>query len=315
MSILGVLTGDFWVWTFGILSVGGISIALYFFFSRENQTIPGGIITSVFTVVIFLLYTFSCTHFITAINEKSIVIDWTRGKLIGTYTSGLNKKPFFSKVINRPSNPQMEVGITYAPSVKGGYEINCTFTLYVDASKVDWGKQYTRYGMEDFEDIKRLWHNKTKTMLADIVKACAPQEITENRAKIQKLALDAFKTYFDSEEIPLVDLQFVNWDFSDQNIKNAFNNAVKEQTQKATAQANLDASDIQIQTMEKMAAAKRKAIDILGLEDQNAISNWLIIQYLNEHPNSTQNIILNIGGGSVSPAIPMTGKPSTKTED
>lgn len=304
MSFLGLIANGWFVFLFFLAFVICLIFAIILFLDRKK---PSGIVLLVFTVLFLIGAIYSQTHFVVPVNKRVIIIDPTEGKIIGTYDSGLRSKPFFSKKIECPSNTKLEVLIKYLPSVKGGYEVVITFGIYLKSNQIDWGEQYKKYNMSSFEQLAEIWHNQTKSPIAVLFKDCTPQEITAQRKDIEAKALLVFKEYFEKTEgISLDNIQLVNWDFSDSNVRTAFNGAVLAQTKTATAQAEFDATDLKVQRIQKMASGQKIALDELGIFREEEKVKWITIQYLNDLEKPPSNFIFSLGNGVMPDTVAKT---------
>lgn len=262
------------------------------------------------TVLCFVLSLWGFTHTVIGVNTKAIVVDKTRGQVIGTMrSSGLTSKPMFATVVEFPGAVNAPVCIDFTPSVKGGYGVKLNTCFFINGNKVDWLSQFTRYNPKDFEALKSTWQSALSPLVAGKVKDYAPDQLTSERAAVANDIKNATSDWFASEQISVTLISLANWDFTNPEVGKIYDSAIAAQAQRSVSEASLDAVETQIQVMKSLADGQVATMESLGLMSEDARVKWLTLQYLANLRQAPSAVILDTSGNAV-PAIPALQAPA-----
>lgn len=324
MSILGFIANFWWALAFFVLAIGcfvWFLIALFGSFDRNNRDagrLAQAIIAVVATLFFVMMWYFSATHAVVPMYTSAVVVDKTTSKIVGNVREpGLLEVPLLgSAVYYYPAATNAERCEDFTPSVKGGYEVSLKLCFYLNADKVDWPNQISRYNRPDWDNLWAAWANQLAPLVAKGIKDSPPQDLTNKRDTVSDSIKSNVAGFFETEKVPLNSLSLRNWKFTNPDMQKEFDKTLIAQTQSATEQAGLDAAviarqrelyvaDTDVQKANKMAEGQRTAMKTLGISSEDGVIHWLTIQWLLGNKNA-QSIIIDTTSGGVKPAVPAT---------
>jgi hypothetical protein len=313
MSFLGLIANPWAVWIFFILAIVGVCVTIALAFSDDMKFIA--IATGIVTVLLVIGWVYSVGHRLVPINSSALIVDKTTSTVVGDLRpAGITTKPFWSgAMVTFPANPLYEWCPDFTPSTVGTYEVKVTVCFYIDASKVDWKGQYlSRRGGTDV--IFPAIQNTMAQKVASVIKNYKPLELTTKRDQVSddlfNMALNSLK----DEGIPLVRVSLKNWDFTNPNVRAAFDEAVISQTLVDKAQADLAAAEVEREAQQyrantanlissDLAAGYSKACQTLGISQEDLMLNCVSTLWLAGLKNPPANLVVGVGS-SPSVAIP-----------
>jgi len=286
---------------------GLVAVMLFVAFWAFMESSPVGIFVSLLVAAALLI---SAVYLQTHRSVQSQYVGVSKNsitqELQGPYKSGLIPKPFFGTVYQFPASSRYERCEVYTPAIKGSYGITADICFYVGANQVDWVKEISRTGSFDSGIIMNVWRNSVTDEVAKVFKDYTPEQLSNNRMDVKVNIMENVKPWFDARGIPLVDVVFKNWDFSSVEVASAFDQSIISQRKITEQSALLEAAKIsrereiyEVETTKLVADEQSKAIDTLGIPDEDIIE-WLWIAAMTEAGKMPDTFIL----GTAPIAVP-----------
>lgn len=228
--------------------------------------------------------------------------------LDGLYSSGVVSKPFFGSVYSYPSSSAYERCEKYTPAIKGSYGITIDLCFYYDTGQVDWLAEINRTGSLEAGHIMDVWRNSVVGDVARAVKTYTPEELSDNRSKVEEDIFDNIQPWFNERGVPLTRVSFKNWDFTSSEVAKAFDESIVSQRKITEQNALFEAAKIsreretyEAETARIVAEKQKEALEELGFNGSNAVE-YLWIKMLTEADAVPDVMIV---GGEAPVSVPI----------
>jgi hypothetical protein len=285
------------------LVAGGLFLAAVGDDNFQNDKGIAIVLALVFMIFSAWGFSYSTTHYVVPANKVAIVIDMKTGQTVGGLRSpGVNSKSWIQKKLEYPGQMNYLWCPVVTPSVRGGAEVETTVCFTFDASKVDWEKQYRAYnGDETF--VLNGWLNEfIQSTIAASISTFTPQQLTDERVKVEEAIKTNSLTWFTDNGIPLKTVTLRNWKFTSAEMTKAYEAAQVSVAKINAAENERKAAEVQVQT----ATLRYQACLEAGFTSQEFCLGFLQLQWLQNLPTLPNNFVLSLGGGSPSVAFPAT---------
>ena len=312
MDLMGFLANGVCAWISLVLCLIAVVSAIAFIMNDDigKSNLVGSAFFGMFALLFIFEFFFGNTHQVIPLNYKAVVVDSTTGKIVGdTRSSGMTDFPFFgSSLYKFPSATNQNICKDFTPSVQGGYEVKINICFYVDTSNADWVTQIKKYNKYEYEELVNLWIPQIAPKIAESVKDYIPADLTGKRAEVSAKLLENTKAVFAKENLVLNNVALTNWDFTNPEVAKAYDQTVVARTAQMKAQAELDASQTSLKALEVMSEGQSLSLKKLGISGENAVVQWLYLQWL-QKSNTTPVVVVNSGGNSSSPIVGVNSQP------
>lgn len=313
MSFLGLIANPWAVWIFILLII--VFLAITIWLMTDDDLRLGAIATGIITILLIIGWIYSVGHRLVPLNSSALIIDNTTSTVVGDLRpAGLTTKPFWSaSMVIFPANKVYEWCPDFTPSTVGTYEVKVTVCMYIDASQTDWKRQYlSRRGGTNV--IFPAIQNTIAEKVALVVKKYKPLELTTKRDEVSLDLFNITKEMLADEKLPLVRVSLKNWDFTNANVRAAFDEAVISQTLIDKAQADYAAAEVERKAQEyrantanlissNLADGYATSCKKLGITQENLMLNCVSTLWLAGLKNPPANLVVGVGQNP-SVAIP-----------
>lgn len=279
--------------------------------SRGGQVLAW--VPGVGAIICVGLWLWFSTSTVVAPNTTMLVVDSATGKPDPNMRkSGLVGVPFLgSQTFSYPTQTAFQWCPTYTPSVKGGAGVTLVICYTIDASEVDWLAEYLKYN-GDVTVVTDGWQRETSQLVAETIANYDPRQLTNERGDVvNALALKTAEWWVTRVRVAPQVIVLANWQFTNQALNEAYDQALLSQTQVDRAQFELEAArvqmdtayvraDTQVEVAKRLAAGQSLACQIANMNTTEACLEYLRVIWLNSQ--TPQNLIVSVGGDA-NPAV------------
>ena len=283
---------------------------------RVLAWVPG-----VAAVICGILWIWFSTSTVVAPNTTLLVVDSASGKPDPNLRKpGLVGVPFLgSQTFSYPTQTAWQWCPAYTPSVKGGASVTVTICYTVDASEVDWLAEYLKYN-GDVTIVTDGWQRETSQLVAETIANYDPRQLTNQRGDVvNALALKTAEWWATRVRVAPQVIVLANWQFANQALNDAYDQALLSQTQVDKANFELEAArvqmetayvraDAQVEVAKRLAVGQSEACRLASMNTTEACLEYLRVIWLNSQ--TPQNLIVSVGGDA-NPAVAIPAAQAT----
>lgn len=250
-------------------------------------------------VVMMYIFSWSSTHRIVPVNKSAIIVDRSSGEMVGgVIQSGVTKKAWTHKLYLYPSQSSFQWCPQVTPSVRGGAEVIITVCITMDASQINWQKQFLSYN-GDVDTVLDGWlKDSVQSSIAVAISGYEPQQLTNERSNVETAIYDQLLVWLSNNSIPVKSVSLLNWQFTSTDMKATYEASQVSIAKIDAARNEQKAAQIQSET----ASLRKVSCDSAGFSEQQYCLGFLQLQWLQNLGTLPPNFILSLGGNA-SPAV------------
>lgn len=272
-------------------------LATVFFLADSNYVTA--FVTGLLTVLFVFSFGWSSTHRVVPANTSAILINrYTGQPSPHTLRPGVVEKAWSEQIFAYPGQTSYQWCPEVTPSVKGGAEISAKVCITMDASQIDWRKQYTSYNGGSDEVLTGWLSASVQSSIAQAVSQFEPSQLTNERVDVETAIYSQLIPWASENGVPVKSVSLLNWQFTSEKLRAQYEAAQVSVAKVDAANNENAAAKIQAQTASERAAACKNA----GFTDQGMCLGFLQLQWLQNLSTLPDNFIISLGG-TADPAV------------